>query len=77
MTFWDGVYSAYYRGVYVQPVQALRELGTPEAVDAALRNYVAQYAYRVAKPSDLTAVLLQAFPKGAPVLAKYGLLPRR
>jgi hypothetical protein len=75
MTYWDQNYSAYYRGVYVQPVQALARLGAPEAVDAALRTYVAAQSYRVARPADLVSVLLAAFPAGRPVLAQYGLLP--
>ena len=45
------------------------------AVDAALRNYVVAHSYRVARPADLVAVLLAAFPDGRPVLARYGLLP--
>src|SRR3954471_2529743 len=33
VSFWDGHPGSYYRGVYVQPVQALAGLGPPARVD--------------------------------------------
>lgn len=73
MTYWDTTTGAYYRGAYVQPVQALATLGTPAAVDCVLRAYVAAQAFRIARPSDLVSALTAAFPDAPAVLARYGL----
>jgi hypothetical protein len=73
MTFWESRQSAYYRGVYVQPVQALAALGPPDLVDCALRLYVARTAYRVAKPKDLIDALAVVFPDAAAALARVGI----
>lgn len=72
MTYWESRQSAYYRGVYVQGTHALAALGAPELVDCALAHYVARNAYRVARPSDLVAVLAVVFPHAADTLARFG-----
>jgi hypothetical protein len=61
MTYWNGR-SSYYRGVYVQGVQFLARLGSPDQVDCALRQLVARHAHRVARPIDLLAALRFVFP---------------
>jgi hypothetical protein len=73
ITYWNSHASSYYRGVYAQTPQALAALGPPDLVDCALRQYVARYAYRIAKPADLIDVLTQVFPAAPAVLARYGL----
>ena len=72
MTFWSRRFAAYYRGVYVQGVQALASLGDPGLVDCALRVYVARNAYRIARPADLLAALTAVFPDAPARLAAYG-----
>jgi hypothetical protein len=73
MTYWNAHASSYYRGVYAQTPQALAALGPPEQVDCALRQYVARYAYRIARPANLIDILTQVFPAAPAVLARYGL----
>lgn len=75
MTYWESRQSAYYRGVYVQPVQALAALGPPDLVDCALRLYVARNAYRIARPRDLIDALAVVFPDAAATLARVGINP--
>lgn len=74
MTFWDGSQN-FFLGAYVQGVQALAALGPPEQVDCALRIYAAEYAYRIATPADLIAVLARVFPDAPATLARYGIRP--
>jgi aminopeptidase N len=71
MTYWNGR-SSYYRGVYVQGAQALAALGNADAVDCALRIYVAQQAFGVARVGDLAKALELVFPDARAVLARYG-----
>ncbi|MDQ3570485.1 MAG: hypothetical protein M3396_07670 [Actinomycetota bacterium] len=73
MTFWEGRQGAYYRSVYVQPVQALAALGPPDRVDCVLRLYVAGTAYRVARPRDLIEAASAVFPGAAATLARFGI----
>ena len=47
-------------------------LGKPDAVDCALRIYVARNAYRIARPDDLLNALDTVFPNARDVLARYG-----
>jgi aminopeptidase N len=75
MTFWESRGRSYYGGVYLQGAQALVALGEVARVDCALRLYVAEAAYRVARPGDLFAVLAKVFPHAAEALAGYGLHP--
>ncbi len=73
MTYWasqDAIH--YYLGVYVQGVQALAALGSPDLVDCALRVYVATFAHRIARPDDLLAALRTSFPQALQVLARFG-----
>jgi hypothetical protein len=73
MTFWDAHEGSYYRGVYVQGLQALAALGvSPAAVDCALARYVAANAHRVATPKALADALATVAPDAASVLARYG-----
>ncbi len=74
MTFWSAHHSNqfYFAGVYAQGVQALAALGDPARVDCALRVYVAQEAYRLARPSDLIRAAAAVVPRAAAVLAGFG-----
>ena len=72
MTFWNGR-SSYYRGVYVQGMQVLAALGNPDAVDCALRIFVARNAYRVARVEDLVRSVETVFSDARVVLARYGI----
>lgn len=73
MSWWDGHLDAYYRGVYVQTVQALAAAGPPDLVDCALASYVARNAWRLARPADLLAAVDAVLPAARPVLARFGL----
>jgi hypothetical protein len=75
MSYWDGHQASYYAGVYVQGAEALAKLGSVDQVDCALRQYVAQNAFRIATPSDLIAAVSVVFPDAADRLAPYGLHP--
>lgn len=72
MTYWEGRSSMYYRSVYVQGAQALAALGDPDLVDCALRVYVAQNAYRIARQPDLVKAAGTVFPDAAATLTAYG-----
>lgn len=73
MTFWESRQTIYYRSVYVQGAQAIGALGSPDAVDCALRQLVARQAYRVTRPADVVAALGTVFPNAAEVLGRYGI----
>ncbi len=75
VSYWDGHISSYYRGVYVQPTQALARLGPPAQVDCVLAAYAAASAWKIARPSDLLHVLAGTFPDAAAVLAGVGIHP--
>jgi hypothetical protein len=72
MTFWADKSQVYSAGVYTQGAQALAALGDPELVDCALRVYVAQNAYRIARQADLVKAAGTVFPDAAATLAAYG-----
>ncbi|MCU1462601.1 MAG: hypothetical protein JWO37_2676 [Acidimicrobiales bacterium] len=72
MTFWDSHRSSYYDGVYVQGVQALAAVASPDIVDCALARYVAVDAYRIARPRDLVDALEVAAPGAAARMARFG-----
>ena len=76
MTYWDAHRSSYYRGVYVQAVDALAAIGPAANVDCALHRYVVANAYAVATTSDLVSALADEFPDAATVLARYGIKRR-
>lgn len=71
--FFDDKVSAYYRSVYVQPVQALAALGPPALVDCVLARWVQGQAHSLAVPATLKSELTETFPNAAAVLAPYGL----
>ena len=75
MTYWETHQDSYYRGVYVQPVQALAALGDPDRVDCALRLFVAAHAFGVARPGDVEAALARVFPDAEAALAGAGISP--
>lgn len=75
MTFWEQRFDSYYRGVYVQPALALAELGDDALVDCALRHYVADRSYGIARPADLFEALELVFPDAERTLAPFGLEP--
>ncbi len=75
MTYWEARRDSYYRGTYVQPVQALAALGDPDRVDCALRHLVAAHAFGVARPGDVEAALARVFPEAPRVLAGAGISP--
>lgn len=73
MTFWDRYdYRRFFLGAYLQTYRALASLGPQEEVDCALRRYVVQNAYGVARPRDLLNALLPAFPDAQSKLTAYG-----
>jgi hypothetical protein len=73
MPYWDPLpFQDLYDGVYVQAVQALASLGTPQQVDCALRLYVQQNAYGIATPDKLLTALQQFFPDARRTLTGYG-----
>ncbi len=72
MTFWADKPQVYSAGVYTQGAQALAALGDPELVDCALRVFVAQNAYRIARQPDLVKAAGTVFPDAAATLAAYG-----
>lgn len=73
MSWWDDHGDSYYRGVYVQPVQAFAALGDDAGVDCALRHYVAEHAFRTARPADLIASLEMVFPEARARLGEFGI----
>jgi len=74
MPFWSAHRSSqfYFAGAYAQGVQALAALGDPAQVDCALRVYVAQEAYRLARPADLIRAAATVVPRAAAILAGFG-----
>ena len=71
MTYWEGR-SSYYAGIYVQGVQALAAMGSPDAVDCALRQYVARRAFSIATPGSFVDAVRGVLPGAADVLRRYG-----
>ena len=73
MSFWDRFeFQTIWRGLYVQPVQALATLGEPDAVDCALRAHVVRNAYRTVRPRNLLASLSSFFPEAEQKLRARG-----
>ncbi|HWC12779.1 MAG TPA: M1 family aminopeptidase, partial [Acidimicrobiales bacterium] len=72
MTYWASHFLSYYEGVYVQGAQALDALGDPDLVDCALRVYVAQEAFGVARPRDLVEATAAVFPDAVATLGRFG-----
>lgn len=79
--YWARHRGTFFRGVYVQGAQALAELGEQAggqaAMDCALRRFVLEQAYRVARPADLVgAIRRQTGLDPHPVLERYGAATR-
>lgn len=73
MSFWDPLgFETLRRGVYVQTVQALNDLGDAATVDCALRSFVVENAYRTTVPRDLLAALTPYFPDAEQKLSARG-----
>jgi hypothetical protein len=73
MRFWDQFdVPLFIEGAYVQGVQALASLGSPDAVDCALRRYVAASSYRTARPDDLLRALEPDSPDARQKLEQFG-----
>ncbi|HSK59095.1 MAG TPA: M1 family aminopeptidase, partial [Actinomycetospora sp.] len=80
MAFWgERSFGAYYRGVYQQGAAALlaarKDVG-PERFDAAVRDYLAANAHRVASPSEVAAAF-RDLPEVTDRLRDAGALPAR
>jgi hypothetical protein len=73
MSYWDRQGNSYFYGVYGEGVRALRSLGNDNAVDCALRRYVARRAYTLAQPGDLLAELNRVIPGAERRLRAWGI----
>lgn len=73
MTYWASHEPAYQDGAYTQGAQVVAALGDPRLVDCALRVYVAQKAYGIARPHDLVAAASTVFPDAEATFARYGI----
>ncbi|HXJ66817.1 MAG TPA: M1 family aminopeptidase [Actinomycetota bacterium] len=73
MTFWDRFPDNYGEGVYWRGAQALDALGPVDAVNCALRRYVAEHAYGIATTPGLVASLAEVFPGAPKVLEPFGI----
>jgi aminopeptidase N len=73
MTYWDRYPAWYFYGVYGEGVKALHSLGDDDAVDCALRSYVARRAYSIAQPGDLLDELNRVIPGAERRLRGWGI----
>jgi hypothetical protein len=73
ITYWARFPRAYFWGVYEEGANALRSLGDNDAVDCALRHYVARRAYSVAQPGDLLDELNRFIPGAERRLRAWGI----
>jgi len=73
MTFWDVHQDSYGTGVYWRGAQALDALGPVEAVNCALRRYVAQFSYKIATTDQLLGSFSEVFPKARETLEPFGI----
>jgi aminopeptidase N len=73
MTYWTRFPRGYFYGVYDEGVNALRSLGNADAVDCALRSYVARNAYSIAQPGDLLDELNRVIPGAENRLRAWGI----
>jgi hypothetical protein len=73
MTYWDVHRSSYYRGVYVQTLQALASLGDPDEVDCALRTLITKNGHQVATNKTVVDALTTRFPEAPAKLAAFGI----
>ena len=73
MSFWDQFDTRrYFLGAYLQSSRALLSLGPRSQVDCAIRLYVIDNAYRIARPHDLLDALQTFFPDAEQKLEAYG-----
>jgi len=73
MSYWDRLGERrYFLGAYLQSYRALLSLGPRPEVDCALRRYVLNQAYRVARPRDLLLALQGFFPDAEQKLEGFG-----
>jgi hypothetical protein len=75
MTYWDQHPRWYFYGVYAAGLKALQSLGDDDAVDCALRRYVARRAYSIAQPGDLLDELNRVIPAAERRLRVWGIHP--
>ncbi len=73
MSYWARRQRRYFAEVYAGGVLALRSLGPSGRIDCALRLYVAQNAYRIAKPGDLLDALNAVIPGAETKLRRFGI----
>jgi hypothetical protein len=73
MSYWDRRPQWYFYGVYGEGVNALQSLGDDDAVDCALRHYVARRAYAIAQPGDLLDELNRVIPAAETRLRAWGI----
>ena len=73
MSYWDRQGPAYFYGVYREGLNALRSLGHDDAVDCAVRRYVARRAYSLAQPGDLLDELNRVIPGAEGRLRAWGI----
>ena len=73
MSYWDKHRRWYVYGVYGAGVNALQSLGDNDAVDCALRSYVARRAYSIAHPGDLLDELNRVIPDAERRLRAWGI----
>jgi peptidase M1-like protein len=73
MAYWDRHEGWYFYGVYGEGVKALRSLGNDDAVDCALRRYVARRAYTIAQPGDFLDELNRVIPGAERRLRAWGI----
>jgi hypothetical protein len=79
MEYWadTGGFGRYVRGVYDQGAAVLleaRRRAGPDRFDAALRDYLAANAHRVAHPADVEAAFRE-LPEAVALLREYAALP--
>jgi len=74
LDFWLAAPGAYFSSVYVQPGDALQQLGPQEAVDCALARFVADNAHRIARNEDFVAAFEPTFPDVVNQLAALGVV---
>jgi hypothetical protein len=73
LAYWQHERRWYFYGVYGAGVKALHSLGHDDAVDCALRHYVARRAYSIAQPGDLLDQLNRFIPGAERRLRPWGI----
>jgi hypothetical protein len=73
LSFWGLRTRLYLAAAYAGGVVALSSLRAPDAVDCALRQYVARDAYAIARPGDLLDELERLIPGAEERLRGFGI----